>query len=233
MIRQILDPREHGRVTFVIRRDRPQIRELICICLTGLCLGWLMGMSASPVLGIVLTAVLGVAAGLVSVLCGLPGGAEGSEAGKGSVHAYRPTALPLTLLVLFLVGGSILGLSTRVNEWLGPEPKTIAKRWIAQGLPWSEAAIVSRLFDRDNPKPAEKAADTSTARADKPWLFVVEPDLCSTLRRYINPLNVEELRRAMQQSGEQRIKDFANSVQDPQALKTVVEVFICPKPASQ
>lgn len=196
------------------------------MCVIGGCLGWLMGMSASPVLGIVLTAILGVAAGLVSVLSGLPGGSEVSEAGKGKL--YRPTALPLTLLVLFLVGGSILGLWTRVNEWLGPEPKTVARRWISQGLPLSEPVIVGRLFDRDVPKIAEN----STSRADKPWLFAAEPKVCETLRRYMKPLDAQQLRLEMQQSGEQRIQDFASNVQDPQALKTAIEVFICPESAS-
>jgi hypothetical protein len=136
------------------------------------------------------------------------------------------------LLVVSLVAGSIVGVRARVNQWLSPGPKTVAKYWRDAGLPLEEASIIQRIFDRE----FAMTRGDHVATANEPVLFAADAALCDTLRRYANaqPIDAERLRLEMQHSGNSALAEFANEVSDPQSLKAAFEVFVsCPKSAAR
>lgn len=90
----------------------------------GLCVGFMTGLSVSPVVQTVLTSVLAIATALVSVLSGMT--LKDEEAGRTGRIAITP--MPTVLFMLGLVGGACVGILTRTNDWLGPDVPMLAQR---------------------------------------------------------------------------------------------------------
>jgi hypothetical protein len=86
-------------------------RNAFAIGITGLCVGWLVGLSVSPVIGTVLGSIMAIAAAAVSVLAGLD--PAGSDEKPTRFHGMDGT--PLMLLVLGLALGATAGLWVRAN----------------------------------------------------------------------------------------------------------------------
>lgn len=88
--------------------------EAICAALlslaSGLCIGWLAGLSVSPVLSTVMMTILGLAAG----------GATGFHFSKrdSSITALSVLALTASLLGGIAVGAPV-GIVARTNNWFG------------------------------------------------------------------------------------------------------------------
>src|SRR5437660_313364 len=87
----------------------------VLVC--GLGLGWLVGLSLSPVLHTVLTSLLTIVVGVVTLLSGLSVAHEQETVTR---PFYRLNMLPVALLILCLVAGSSLGVLARTNLLLGP-----------------------------------------------------------------------------------------------------------------
>ncbi len=98
------------------------------IAISGGCVGFLTGLSVSPVAGVVLTSVVAVVVALVSTLAGLSGSSPSPnhEEPNSARHETRGavSALPVTALLLGIVAGVIPGIWTRTHNWLGVSEKT-------------------------------------------------------------------------------------------------------------
>src|SRR6185312_9499924 len=90
--------------------------ELCCVVVSGLGVGWLMGLSASPVLQGVLSVLLALTAGVTSVFTGI----EVSKNEESKPVRPTLTPLPTAILVISIVAGSAVGVAARSNQWLGP-----------------------------------------------------------------------------------------------------------------
>jgi hypothetical protein len=84
--------------------------QAIAVCITGIGIGWLMGLSISPVVASVIGALFGIISGGIAALSGV------KEAG---IIKFQVNIWPLSLLVLGITGGAALGVYTRTHDLLG------------------------------------------------------------------------------------------------------------------
>lgn len=120
------------------------------LLLAGVSLGWLVGLSVSEILHIILGSVIALASGVVSVLAGIkktPAVEESSKGEKEQLHRkIRPISpLPLMALLLGLAIGAPIGICVRTNDLLGVRVEWFVSRWDSTGLSPQELHL--RLFD--------------------------------------------------------------------------------------
>jgi hypothetical protein len=85
---------------------------------SGCALGWLTGLSLSPVIQTVLTSVLGVTVALTSLVVGLP--SEGAQPLERTLNGkIEINVAPLAALLIGLALFSPLGIYARTHEWFG------------------------------------------------------------------------------------------------------------------
>jgi hypothetical protein len=127
----------------------------LLLLIIGVSLGWLVGLSVSPVLYIILGGVITLIVGAVGILVGLDqdsGNKNGSDSDKDSKllsfhkRAISISPLPLALLILGLGIGACAGIYARTNAVFGPNPQKFAQKWAGTGL--NEKIIQQRLFDQ-------------------------------------------------------------------------------------
>ena len=101
---------------------------ILGIVLAGLSIGWLAGLSASPVVQGVLTAILGLAGSCVTLLVGLEPRLSSGKRSNDSPNApsagrvaWLPAARvgPIVALTVALAAGASLGVFARTHDWLG------------------------------------------------------------------------------------------------------------------
>ncbi len=105
-----------------MKKEWVRRRRAVCITISGGCVGFITGLSVSPVAGVVLSSVVAVVVALTSALAGLGTDPSPDEpGGKLSLRRTRVAVnpLPVTLLLLGMVAGSIAGIWTRTHDWLG------------------------------------------------------------------------------------------------------------------
>lgn len=153
-------------------------RITFALIVTGAGIGWLAGLSISPVVSIVLTTVTGSVATIVAALSGVREEFLNPEAQptvlKRLLTAVTPA--PLAWLVVGLWVGSSVGLWARTHNWFSPDPppppavlslKDEIQQWVDLGLDQQE--VVNKYFaSRVNlPPPVTAIAPVSQAPTAK------------------------------------------------------------------
>jgi len=169
----------------------------------GFGVGWLLGMSASPVLHLVVSSIIALVGAVVGALAGIhaesavsnqkdtpepPITGNGSHAPDSPKSRLRPlnvNPMPLGVLVVGILVGSCVGVYVRTNDWLGPDPQRLALRWSGGGL--TEAQIRMRLFDQLYPAfEAHQAllghTDSPVVNSHLPVLFGLSIEECQLLQ---------------------------------------------------
>jgi len=127
---------------------------------SGLGIGWLVGMSVSPVLAVVVTSLLAAAAAAASVLSGI----QKSETDRSL------NVIPVFVLILGIVAGSVVGVLTRTRSWLSAptdDPTPTVLKWSAlTGLPPQRVALL--LFYQATMRPPEASKDL-TSQSGMHW----------------------------------------------------------------
>lgn len=129
-----------------------KLMVVTCLGMTGFGIGWLIGLSVSPVVSIVITSITGAAAAVVAALSGLHDQyTDGNVSERPSAQPLRWTVnpLPLALLMLGTVIGTLLGIPARNYNWLGSDLSAELQKWSAAGLDQKEVA--RRLFEIQYP----------------------------------------------------------------------------------
>jgi hypothetical protein len=137
---------------------------LLAISLTGLGIGFLVGLSASPVVNGLLTGIVTLVAAVVGALCGVrlekskpedklaenPDDKNKDQGSRLEWNAFPFTArvspAPMAFLVITIVAGSLLGLYARTHEWLAETPAHLVKKW-QKSTDLKPEEISRRLFD--------------------------------------------------------------------------------------
>ncbi len=107
--------------------------QIGAILLTGIGVGWLAGLSLSPVAHIVITSVIGLAAAAVAALAGveLPVQEKDSKdeaTPQPKLPAGPVNAFPIALLVLAVAGGAPLGILARTHQVFGVQELPTAEK---------------------------------------------------------------------------------------------------------
>jgi hypothetical protein len=159
----------------MVRRKDTSHLALNCFCLlaSGLGLGWLVGLSASPVIQTILASLVAIVVSVTSALAGLhPSDAEtdaehedppkeGEDARRKKVKKKLPAMLnplPVMFMVIGLAGGASVGVYARANDWLGARTNSLVEEWKDTGL--SAKEITTRVFDSLYPPPMPTGVET-------------------------------------------------------------------------
>lgn len=133
--------------------------KTVTILITGTALGWLIGMTASPVTQGVIATLLAAIVGLVTALAGMkfdqtrPDALGADTRNRIFIKGIDP--LPVMALVLGIALGAALGIYTRSHNLLGSEadagidPAQVIAKYAPLGL--DEKVIAQRLFDIEYP----------------------------------------------------------------------------------
>ena len=141
----------------------------------GAGVGWLAGLSVSPVIATVLASLVGVAGGIVAGARSL--GTE-SEASGGKVGAAWADARPAAVLVLGIVIGAPLGIMARTHQIFeapGGDPSTPAGQGVLFG---ASAEECQRLRARLRSPNAQAFRDVLATTGD--WGRLLEAGISDT-----------------------------------------------------
>jgi hypothetical protein len=216
---------------------------VICFLVAGGGVGWLIGLSVSPVIHIVVTSLLTFVVSTASLIVGL--GADGRQSApesgapqpqqtkRFSLKTSRLELYPMALVILGVVAGSALGVYGRTNSWLGPNVAKIVRDWERLGM--SRKEIATRLFDQVYPPANSGEKQTPKEKstgAPKQTLSIIpgllaEPSVEECLRLQAAP--DEKLEELMRSSTHPQIREFAKRCSgNTSCLRAAVEVLICP-----
>jgi len=145
----------------------PLLGNSFCLLVSGAIIGWLVGLSASPTVQVVITSILAIIGGLLGALAEIKRPETGGEAsplgegvGSGALVPVpvspKLSPVPIALLLIGVFLGSLLGLRARTHDWFGAEPQPLINKWKSTGL--KDEEIARRLFDQLYPpvSPAER-----------------------------------------------------------------------------
>lgn len=203
------------RLTFMSKNVSWQTKVIIycSILITGLGIGWLVGLSVSPVISIVITSITGAAAAVITALSGL------EEKSKWSV-----SPVPLALLVVGLAIGSGIGVRTRNLDWLGRNLAAEAVMWEAAGLRLDKGEIIRRLFDTQYSASGGQGGSVSNSRnATTTLLFDTAADECAGLRNRTG----EKLLTELKTSTVVGFRKLPELITDVNILERVIKEVVC------
>lgn len=135
----------------------------LCLLLSGLGVGWLIGLSVSEVIYAVITSLIALIVAVTGALAGVNVERDDStENGDTNPRPRRKVRvetdpLPIMFMIIGLVIGTSLGIYARTNYWLGPRPENFTERWKITGR--TDKELSGRLFDELYP-PKEHAGDS-------------------------------------------------------------------------
>jgi len=233
-----------ARANFLKPATRRILSQSVALGLAGLAFGWLIGLSVSPVIQGVITALLALAVGVAGVLAGIRPATEGDttkedEESKAKSSAHQnwvsrtgkldASPWPVACLVVAVALGSSLGVFARVSEWLSPDPHRLAARWTRAGL--SEPEVIHRLFDqlhpssevsekKDKDKPHEPS-ETLAQRAQMSVLFgILRPADVRSLRRDLRAAtDAKQIEKILRTSADERLAKIAKACgNDPESM---------------
>lgn len=157
---------------------------------TGCGIGWLTGLSVSPVVSIVITSVTGSAAAIIAALSGLEEKPdEANHTNKRQPFGWQVNPLPLMMVVIGIVLGAIVGISARNQHWFGSSVSAEIAQWTSNGL--AKSQVADRLFAQRYPAPLYTRPYTQT-------LSWIGGDLNAEVKRWTDAgLSKEEAARLL------------------------------------
>lgn len=139
--------------------------------LTGLGVGWLIGLSVSPVVSIVISSVTASVAAIVAALSGL------QDKPKWTINP-----LPLAIFVGGVVIGSIVGVWARNHDWLGRSAAAEVTYWMDAGLDLPREEVAARLFEQQYTAESSGVGSGQMSETTATVLFSAAREECAALR---------------------------------------------------
>ncbi|MCP3683078.1 MAG: hypothetical protein GY861_10340 [bacterium] len=201
--------------------------QYISLLAVGFGVGWLTGLSISPVVSTLLTSIVGVVIALVSILSGIKAPESTTTEHTEQVQnnfKWRADPLPLAFLMIGIIGGASVGIIARTHNWLGvvderPNIQAEIQRWKAVGI--EEEKIANRLFDLEYPlqKASIKKTDDTKNQPALTVLFEGSHEEC--LRLSTTPDS--KLKKNLAASSEPIFNPLPSLIEDTALLRKVVE----------
>lgn len=107
-----------------------QLISGLLITWIGAGIGWLIGLAVSPVVSIVITSIVSLAASIVVTITGLEQNAN-EHPDKLTIRRLplKINPLPLSLLILGIIVGSVRGIQARNEHWFGSDLSNEISKW--------------------------------------------------------------------------------------------------------
>ncbi len=137
---------------------------VFCLVSTGIGIGWLVGLSVSPVVSIVLTSVIGSSSAIIAALTGLSNQSRDTDELEQRVSRWYVSPVPLAALTIGILLGSVLGILVRNYQFLGTNLSGEVTKWTSLGIP--EEQIVFGLLEENYPEMGYSTFYTKTLSAE-------------------------------------------------------------------
>lgn len=138
----------------------------VAIC--GISVGWMVGLSVSPVVQITLNAVLGVLTAAVATVAGIQVSAttENDDVPKpaSGLASIRVSITPIALFCFFTALGASCGVFARTNALLGGRAEIFTERWRGTGL---SAVQLQQIYLRELYPSSEDSDHNESAAMEK------------------------------------------------------------------
>ncbi len=257
---------------------RYKLINAISLIVIGFGTGWLVGLSVTPVVSIIITSIVGVAATLLTVISGLKAWTPESEESETTDepqklnNSLNVTPIPIAIFIVGILLGSGLGVFARTHNWLGSQLFFEVKKWTDIGLDkkevaqrlldseyptssmyshswsssdlaaeikkWTDAGldkqkVAQQIFNYEYSKrtlssetsvetPAKSPTGSESSTQPKSGvLFGAESDECDNLLTF----TIDKLPGEIKFSAIPEIQELPNIVQEPEALKQVLEII--------
>ena len=200
--------------------------QVVSLVVIGIGIGWLVGLSVSPVVSIVVTSLTAAAGALLAVLSGSQQPEVQSDTSSEDTFSQmkrRTDALPIAALVLGIICGSAIGLAARNYGWLGTDLDLEIHKWTKYGL--DERSVADRLFEAAYPSVGSQ--ETPHAPWVKPEVGVLFGTAADMETACVSLLDLEddELTRYAKGSSLNGIQILGDAIDDPETLRTILEVI--------
>jgi hypothetical protein len=140
----------------------------ICLLLSGMGVGWLIGLSVSPVIHIVITSLIAFVVSITGALAGLKVTPDDEPPSESSSLKQKLQVeinpVPVMLIVIGIAFGASLGVYGRTNNWLGTNVNNFVAEWEKTRL--GEQEISKRLFETLYPAKAESTPTNTSQNSE-------------------------------------------------------------------
>jgi hypothetical protein len=119
-----------------------RILNAISLLLCGISIGWLIGLSISPVIQTVIGSILTIITSVITLLFSLQ---DGSIKDKITDKLGVINILPLALFLVGLSFSATIGIYARTNDWFGVNPESFRKKWESKDK--DSSGIIKNLYN--------------------------------------------------------------------------------------
>ena len=105
--------------------------RLVALMFCGLSLGWLVGLSDSPVIKVVISAILSLVVGAIGAVASID---KANSEDRLNKLSQSLNLIPICVLVISIALGASLGVYARTHNWLGRTSKDVISYWRETGL---------------------------------------------------------------------------------------------------
>lgn len=215
-----------------MRLTTPAHNNALYLIICGLATGWLVGLSVSPVLQILVGAFIGLVVAAIGALAGLRVDREqmkdANQSSEAPAHGIvvrervvKVDLMPLAAFTAALALGASLGIIARTNAIFGPNGRAFAHQWSGIGL--DESQVKRRLFDHLYPPPSAAAVLPKDPQFTA-GLFAVSVQNCNLL----SLKQGTELRTRLIAVGGEKLKLPLEKCHSDECLEAIKEL-ICPQ----
>ncbi len=175
---------------FLLKKYIEKCLTPFAILLCGIFVGWLAGLSVSPVLQIILTSLLALAISVISLLIGIRPRESGSiilsDKLKNSVNPF-----PLVFLAIGISTGATFGLYARTNSFFGVDAKHLKADLEKAGFSsdsatkYVQAYVIGLLFEKEKAVPPIDKKETEKVIShlgSNPVLYASNSTFCDIMR---------------------------------------------------
>ena len=139
-----------------------RIINTVSLLFCGLSIGWLIGLSISPIIQTIIGSLLAIITSLLTLSFSIQ---EGQIKDKITDKFGTINVLPLALFLVGLSFSATVGIYARTNEWLGVNPESYKRKWEMKDK--DASGIIKNLYDKQN-KSERTASNTNFS---EPVLF--------------------------------------------------------------